>query len=265
MVARWELAGENGLQGVADGLVRALIAVITVAALVAAPAHASAAEPEVGCPATPYAHVPEATQPLNLGELKLQFFDYKCFGDYDREVARVLAAAQAYVQQRAKEVKKPALVLDIDETSLSNWMNIKADDFGFIKGGTCDRLPDGPCGFDEWILKFMAPAIKPALNLFNAATAKGVAVFFITGRVDRERQATLWNLDRAGYEGWAKLITRPDNDTRPSIQPFKAEERSKIAAAGYTIIANVGDQQSDLDGGFAECPFKVPNPFYFIP
>lgn len=57
---------------------------------------------------------------------------------------------------------------------------------------------------------------------------------------------------------------RADNDTERSVQDYKTEERSKIAAAGYAIIANVGDQQSDLDGGYADCPFKVPNPFYFI-
>lgn len=34
---------------------------------------------------------------------------------------------------------------------------------------------------------------------------------------------------------------------------------------GYTIIANIGDQDSDLRGGHAERTFKVPNPFYFIP
>jgi len=245
----------------AMGLKYALACVLLLAACTNIPGVTQAAD----CPPEPQQHIPPAPPPpLNIDKVKDLLRDYHS-RDYDNDVAAVFANARSYVEQRAGQVTKPALILDIDETSLSNWMNIKADDFGFIKGGTCDRLPDGPCGFDEWILKFMAPAIKPALNLFNAATAKGVAVFFITGRVDRERQATLWNLDRAGYEGWAKLITRPDNDTRPSIQPFKAEERSKIAAAGYTIIANVGDQQSDLDGGFAECPFKVPNPFYFIP
>ena len=37
-----------------------------------------------------------------------------------------------------------------------------------------------------------------------------------------------------------------------------------LAEAGYTIIATVGDQESDLEGGFAECRFKALNPFYFI-
>jgi hypothetical protein len=101
--------------------------------------------------------------------------------------------------------------------------------------------------------------------MFNAAKAKGVAVFFIIGRRNKERQATLWNLDRAGFDGWAKLVTGAD-DPHPTIQAFKTktEERVKIAAAGYTIVATVGDQQSDLDGSFAECAFKVPNPFYSL-
>jgi HAD superfamily, subfamily IIIB (Acid phosphatase) len=249
--SRWRMIGPK----------HALAAVLFLAACTNTPGVTQAAD----CPPEPQQHIPQAPPPpLNIDKVKDLLRDYHS-RDYDNDVAAVFANARNYVEQRAGQVTKPALILDIDETSLSNWMNIKADDFGFIPGGTCDRLPDGPCGFNEWILKFIAPAIKPALNLFNAAAAKGVAVFFITGRRDNQRQATLWNLDRAGYEGWAKLSTRPDNDTRPSIQPFKTDERAKIAAAGYTIIANVGDQLSDLDGGFAECAFKVPNPFYFIP
>ena len=44
-----------------------------------------------------------------------------------------------------------------------------------------------------------------------------------------------------------------------------AGARRKLEETGYRIVVNIGDQQSDLDGGFAECGFKVPNPFYFIP
>ena len=107
--------------------------------------------------------------------------------------------------------------------------------------------------------------IPPALDFFNAAIAKNVAVFFITGRTDSQRQATLWNLDRAGFQGWAGLRTRPDNDHNKSIVPFKSGERKNIEEnSGYKIIANVGDQESDIDGGHTECGFKLPNPFYFI-
>jgi hypothetical protein len=216
------------------------------------------------CPPAVQVHTPQPPPPpLNIDKVKEALLAYRAEG-YDGDVAAVFATARAYVEGRAGEVNKPALVLDIDETSLSNWPNIKANDFGFISDGACDRLPNGPCGFKTWILQGIAPPIMPVLDLFNAAKAKGVAVFFITGRRDSERQATMWNLDRAGYEGWAKLVTRPDDDPHPTVEAFKTEERRKLAEAGYTIIATVGDQESDLEGGFAECRFKVPNPFYFI-
>jgi acid phosphatase len=217
-----------------------------------------------GCPPETQVRVPPAPEgSLNIDKVKDALLAYQA-ENYDGDVAAVFTAARAYVEGRAGEVSKPALVLDIDETSLSNWANIKANNFGFITDGACDRLPNGPCGFKAWILQGVAPPIIPALDLFNAAKAKGVAVVFITGRRDRERQATLWNLDRAGYEGWVKLVTRPDDDSHATVEAYKTEERRKLEEAGYTIIATVGDQQSDLDGGFAECKFKVPNPFYFI-
>jgi len=68
-----------------------------------------------------------------------------------------------------------------------------------------------------------------------------------------------------GYEGWTELRTRPDRDNLPKVQGYKTAERTKVEAEGYTIVANVGDQMSDIDGDHSGCRFKVPNPFYFIP
>jgi predicted secreted acid phosphatase len=128
-------------------------------------------------------------------------------------------------------------------------------------------LPKGPCGWRAWVLSAKAKAIEPTRDLYRAARAKGVAVFFVTGRRDDDvqRQATIKNLTDAGYEGWAGLSMRPPDDRNASVVPYKSGERAKIAAQGYTIIANVGDQCSDLEGGYAERAYKVPDPFYFIP
>jgi HAD superfamily, subfamily IIIB (Acid phosphatase) len=252
---------QKNRQRFAAGLKRTVAIALGAVALAGAPAITAAKD----CPAETQVRVPQTpAPPLNIDKVKEVLLAYQA-GPYDGDVAAVFTTARTYVEGRASQVSKPALVLDIDETSLSNWANIKANNFGFIREGACDLLPHGPCGFKAWILQAVAPVIMPALDLFNAAKAKGVSVFFITGRRDSERQATLWNLDRAGFEGWAKLVTRPDDDSHATVQAFKTEERRKIAEAGYTIIATVGDQQSDLDGGFAECKFKVPNPFYFIP
>ena len=222
------------------------------------------------CPAVPEPHLPAVPSPLNLDTIKDELRDYHD-NDYMQDIAAVFAVAQRYVEQRAGEVKNPAVVLDIDETSLSNWPSVKADDVGFIPGGRCDDLPNGPCGFNAWILQSAAEAIPPALKFFNAIKARGVAIVFITGRRDSQRKATLWNLDRAGYEGYAKLITRPDRDEFPTAQAFKTAARAKVETENnYAIIASIGDQLSDIEqqpsvnAGRPECGFKLSNPFYFI-
>ena len=235
-------------------------AILTVMLAPIGSAVARAAE----CPAPREPRLPPIDQPAsNIDMHKKQLLAYQ-MGTYKDDIALVLADAQAYVERRAGEVKWPAVVLDIDETSLSNWENIEDDNFGFIAGGTCPRQPNLACGFNDWIQLAAAPAIGPTLQFFNAVRAKNVAVFFITGRRDNQRDATLLNLDHAGFQGWAKLATRPVDDSNTTIVPFKSGERAKIQTAGYTIIANIGDQDSDLAGGFAECGFKMPNPFYFI-
>ena len=50
-----------------------------------------------------------------------------------------------------------------------------------------------------------------------------------------------------------------------SAADFKAPERRKIAEQGYSILLSMGDQASDLEGGFAERTFKLPNPVYYLP
>jgi acid phosphatase len=247
--------------------VNAVLFAAAFSVMAVAPADMALAGAAAFCKGTPAPHTLQVTQPLNLGEVKLQVRFYACSGAYDADLAKVGAAARAYVEKRASEVAKPALVLDIDETSLSNFPEIVANDFGFIPNGACDALPRGPCGFDAWVLSAKAEAISPTLALFNAAKAKGVAVFFITGRheSDQRRKATIDNLHKAGYDGWAGLTLRSAAASNLTIVQYKSGERARIAERGYTIITNMGDQQSDLDGGYAERAYKLPNPFYYLP
>lgn len=204
---------------------------------------------------------------VNLGQLKLQLRDYRYCGGYDHDFRLAAGEARAYVEARAHEVERPALVLDIDETSLSNWLEIEQDDFAYIPGGACTLQPGVACGDLDWELSARAEALKPTLDLFNTAKNLGVAVFFITGRPERPdlRAATVKNLKQAGYDGWQDLIMRPISSAG-SVSDYKSGARKTIQDdRHYTIIVNVGDQASDLRGGYAEKTFKLPNPFYFIP
>jgi len=201
---------------------------------------------------------------MDIGRAKVAALEYQRSGAYLRDFAAVVAQARAHVEARAGAIAKPALVLDIDETSLSNWQQMVANDFGYIPDGPCNNLPKGPCGAHAWEDSAQGAVLAPTLELFKAARARNVAVFFITGREEKQRAATERNLRAAGYEGWAGLILRPPGPRQTAVA-YKSAERARIAAQGYTIIANMGDQESDLAGGYAERGFLLPNPFYYIP
>jgi hypothetical protein len=61
-------------------------------------------------------------------------------------------------------------------------------------------------------------------------------------------------------------VLRPDSTRSETTIEYKSGARGQIAAQGYTIVLNVGDQWSDLRGvPEAEFNVKYPNPYYLIP
>ena len=203
-------------------------------------------------------------QPGNVGDAKLVATSYHASGAYDAGLATVDSAAQRWIEARAPQVLRPALVLDIDETALSNWEVLMANDYGRFTSGPC-LAPSGPCGFAAWDLSAQSTPIEPTLALFRDARALGVSVFFITGRPESQRSATAAKLRIAGYSGYQSLFMVPDGRRYQSAADFKGPVRARIVALGYDIIANVGDQPSDLVGGKAERAFLLPDPFYRVP
>jgi acid phosphatase len=213
--------------------------------------------------------------PINIGLLATALREYhQC--RYADDVKAVLDTARAFVVAEAPRVAKPAVVLDIDETSLSNWALMDHNDFAYVARGPCDLRSSFACGQQEWERSARATAIAPTLELFNSLKelkdndGNPVAVFFVTGRHDDpfERIATEYNLRRAGYDGWKALFMRPDRPPGEPVSAYKTAMRALIEGGkdyGYRIIANIGDQISDLEGGHATRCFKVPNPFYYIP
>src|SRR5262245_33857872 len=83
-----------------------------------------------------------------------------------RKYARASARLGA---ERAPAVSKAAVVLDIDETSLSNWDEIYHNKFAYIPSGACDLKSTSACGQRAWELSARATALQPTLDLFNFA------------------------------------------------------------------------------------------------
>lgn len=217
------------------------------------------------CPVLPESRAPKAAGPVNLELLKRQLREYQRTAYMD-DLNEVYAIAEAHVKKRLGQVSKPAVVLDIDETALSNLSALRTNDYSFfVKAAKCDLSSGEACSIIKWIEMAQAEPIPSAVAFHNAMKGKNVAVFFITGRRDSLRDATIKNLEAAGFGGFTGLVTRANDDTVASATAYKTQAREKIQAQGYTIVANIGDQLSDLDDGrAADCAFKLPNPFYFI-
>jgi acid phosphatase len=216
-------------------------------------------------PAPPAPIIPPPVQPANIGDLKFTATDYYNSGAYLTDLQLAAAPAIGWINEEAQRVDRPAVVFDIDETALSNWEAIKANDFGRIFTGGCDSLPQGPCGLVAWDQRAQSTVIQPTMDIYTAARDRGAAIFFITGRPENQRAATERNLRVVGYTGYTQLIMEPTGAQYVSAADFKAPQREQIEQRGYTIIANVGDQPSDLAGGFSEQTYLLPNPFYRIP
>jgi len=200
----------------------------------------------------------EAQEPINLVVAKQRVKQYHDSGEYNKDIKNVINQAMRYLKiyqsRHLHTQKKPAIVLDIDETTLSNYSDIAKRDFG----GTMDA-------FRKDMVKGTDPAIEPMLKLYRYAKSNNIAVFFITGRMEDKRSITIANLENAGYHDWDGLTLRKGKFQTAPAAVYKTAKRKELTEQGYDIILNIGDQKSDLRGGYADKRFKLPNPYYLIP
>lgn len=192
-------------------------------------------------------------EPRNLDLVKAEIRDYVKSGQYEREIAAVAAQADAWLVERAARRttgERLAVVFDLDETLLSNWPHIDSLGLGY-----------SPAAWEIWVAEGRAPAIEPVREIYRTARRLGLEVYFLTGRREHQRESTAKNLRAIECGEFAALCMKPDGD-HGTTAAFKIAERTRLTREGCVIVANVGDQESDLVGGYAERTFKLPDPFY---
>jgi HAD superfamily, subfamily IIIB (Acid phosphatase) len=196
--------------------------------------------------------------------------------NYAEQLAGIEAKAESYLGQAASEAGhgsygahgshgKPAIVLDVDDTSLLTYNYELEVGFNYTPASNQTYLDT----------KNMAPVFGMD-HLTNWAASKGITVFWITGRPESQRADTVRNLTAVGYRSapdTAHLYLK-NTTTPPSYLPcgatcttieYKSGTRAHIESLGYNIVGNFGDQYSDLSGGHADKSFKLPNPMYYLP
>ncbi len=267
-----------------------IVGVGAVAAVVAAVAFA--AEPAIKT-FTPHSE----RQVTNIDVLRQQIRNY--YGDplgtgvfaddsyYAREARSVADAGERWLKARSHArfgSKKKAIVLDVDDTTLATW------NYEIFSNWAYSPTTNG-----DYVTGQLFPAVPGMVDLVNEAKQEGYAIVFLTGRPAVQEPPTLGNLtsDNVGVDaGYPDPTTLNDGEdglfTKPAVADYpdyldtacaeevsagkscttihyKSATRGHIESLGYEIVADFGDQFSDLEGGHTGRTFKLPNPNYFLP
>jgi len=214
-------------------------------------------------------------------------------GNYAKEASGVAKAATRWLAavqdprghehgstKGAKKTK--AIIMDVDDTTLTTWNYELASNWAY-----------NPTTNAQFVTDQRFPATPGMVEMATKAAKAGYAIFFLTGRPAAQEAATLGNLtaDGVGVDaGYPAPTTLSDGEdglfTKPAVADYpdylkaacaddpngscttihyKSATRAHIESLGYDIVANFGDQYSDLKGGYADRTFKLPNPNYYLP
>lgn len=140
------------------------------------------------------------------------------------DVDTAMTGGLAYLDSEAGQVTNGAIVLDVDNTALQSYYQPFA-------------------------------ATPQVLAFAQRAKADGFTVLVATGR-SADTGGTANQLTAAGYQV-ASICFRDSN--APNVQASKVACRANWVGQGYTIIANVGNHTTDLDGGNSGQQYRLPN------
>jgi HAD superfamily, subfamily IIIB (Acid phosphatase) len=190
-------------------------------------------------------------------------------GAYANEVAGIVSHAEHYLghphtgRWTHTTHGTKAVLFDVDDTTLNTYNYEIFSNFVY-----------NPTTNAQFVNAEVFPAVPHMVDLEKYAESHGYTIFFLTGRPGTQRAATEGNLTNVGYDVQDPNVYLKDYTADTWLSPcapscttdqYKTLTRQHIESLGYDIVANFGDQYSDLNGGYANRTFKMPNPMYFLP
>ncbi len=142
-----------------------------------------------------------------------------------------LRLSQILIQDSCQKPK--AIVLDIDETVLDN---SPFEAYEILQKRSFKKED-----WDKWVKKADAEPLSGALRFLNFAKDNGVQAFYVTNRDEKERAATLLNLQKKNFPfaDNEHLILKSEKSSS------KESRRQKIAQT-YSIVLFFGDNLNDF-------------------
>lgn len=193
-----------------------------------------------------------STRPENLSKAKAEIISYYEGGQYDKDLCKAINKAIKHFN-RVSVSPKTVVIFDVDDTVLQNYQLYKKISFGHV-----------PEIFYTWIVESDTPAIPQTKFLYDYLVDRGFHIIFLSGRRHDEYDLTVENLKKQGFTTFDRVIVRSEKDARKTAHDFKVEQRKLLTQEGYNIVAMVGDQWSDVCGGYADYYVKLPNLMYTL-
>ena len=131
--------------------------------------------------------------------------------------------------------KKPAIILDIDETVLDN---LAYQARGILDGTSY------PTGWIAWGNEAAATEVPGAKDFLNYAQSKGVTIFYITNRLVELKNATQENLTKLGIpwdQSKETILMRGENDWGSD-----KGSRRRLVSEQYRVLMLIGDNLGDF-------------------
>lgn len=162
--------------------------------------------------------------------------EYKalCFQAYNT------AKLQLDILLKEPHSKPLAVVTDIDETILDN------SPYQVHSALKNEEYSDAT--WMEWTKRVDCDTVPGGLSFFQYAKSKGVSVFYITNRLEAEREQTLKELQR-----WNFPDATNENLILKTAGSGKGPRRDKVSA-NYEIVMLFGDNLSDFSSVFDKKP-----------
>ena len=178
---------------------------------------------------------PDGTITIN-GKIFATLFQQKaaeyralCFQAYN--IARLRLDTYNAVTNKPK-----AIITDIDETLLDN---SPYEAHRVLQGKDYDAT-----SWYEWTSKSSADTMPGSASFLKYAASKGVTIFYITNRDERERVGTIKNLKRFNLPNADDLYLMPKQNTSSK------EARRQAVFNAYEIVLFLGDNLADFSALF---------------
>lgn len=189
---------------------------------------------------------PAAASPWTSGPAWAALWQQRA-GEYRALCLQAYRSAGARVEEmRHQQTLRPrAIVTDIDETVLDN--------SPYSASVALAGKNWSQASWEAWTKKAAADPVPGAVAFFKFAAESGFTIYYITNRLESEREATLKNLQRWGFpdaDNDHLLLSSGNSDKEP---------RRQEVAQKFEIAMLVGDNLNDFSDIFYRLPSDARN------